>query len=56
MSSRFPPPWSIDETNDACFVVVRDASGEALAYVYFQEEPGRWAAAKPPLLALKVDK
>ena len=23
---RFPPPWSVEEYNDACFVV-RDASG-----------------------------
>jgi hypothetical protein len=41
---RFPPPWSAEET-DACFIV-RDASGQALAYVYFEEEPGRRAAAK----------
>ena len=25
---------------------VRDANGQALAYVYFEEEPGRRAAAK----------
>ena len=35
---RFPPPWSVDET-DACFIV-RDANGQALAYVYCEEEPG----------------
>ena len=33
---RFPPPWSVEET-DACFIV-RDANGQALAYVYFEEE------------------
>jgi hypothetical protein len=41
---RFPPPWSVEET-DAYFIV-RDANGQALAYVYFEEEPGRRAAAK----------
>jgi hypothetical protein len=30
--------------NDACFVV-SDANGLKLAYVYFEEEPGRRAAA-----------
>jgi len=40
---RFPPPWSVDET-DACFIVW-DHNGQALAYVYFEDEPGRRAAA-----------
>jgi hypothetical protein len=26
--------------------IVRDANGQALAYVYFEEEPGRRTAAK----------
>ena len=39
-------PWFVEET-DACFIV-RDANGQALAYVYFEEEPGRRAAARPP--------
>jgi hypothetical protein len=37
---RFPPPWIIEEANDACFIV-KDNSGHALAYVYFEQEPGR---------------
>jgi hypothetical protein len=41
---RFPPPWSVEETH-ACFTV-RDANGQALAYVYFEDESGRRAAAK----------
>ena len=41
----FPPPWTIDERNDACFIV-RDHIGQALAYVYFEDEPGRRSAAK----------
>jgi hypothetical protein len=41
---HFPPPWSIAEYNDACFIV-SDHNGHALAYVYFEEEPGRRSAA-----------
>jgi hypothetical protein len=40
---RFPPPWSVEEL-EGCFVV-RDHSGQALAYVYFEDEPGRRSAA-----------
>jgi hypothetical protein len=35
---RFPPPWSVDEL-DACFVV-RDNTGQQLAYVYFRGGAG----------------
>jgi hypothetical protein len=41
---RFPPPWIVEE-DAACFIA-RDHNGQALAYVYFEEEPGRRAAAK----------
>jgi hypothetical protein len=41
---RFPPPWTVEE-QPACFVV-RDASGQVLAYVYFEDEPGRQSAAR----------
>jgi hypothetical protein len=34
---NFPPPWSVDEL-DSCFVV-KDANGQALAYMYFEKEP-----------------
>jgi hypothetical protein len=40
---RFPPPWSVEET-DACFIV-RDHNGQALAYAYFEDEPARREAA-----------
>jgi hypothetical protein len=36
---RFPPPWTIEELNDACFIV-SDASGQKLGYFYFEEESG----------------
>jgi hypothetical protein len=42
--ARFPPAWSVQE-QAACFVV-RDTNGQQLAYVYFENEPGRRSAAK----------
>jgi hypothetical protein len=33
-SRRFPPPWPIEELNDACFLV-SDNNGQKFAYVYF---------------------
>jgi hypothetical protein len=42
---RFPPPWSIEELNDACFIV-RDNNGQQLTYVYFEDESGRRCARK----------
>jgi hypothetical protein len=41
---RFPPPWTVEDHNDACFIV-KDHGGHALAYVYYEEEPGRRSAA-----------
>ncbi len=40
---RFPPTWTIGENNNACFVV-RDNTGQALGYFYFEDEPGRRSA------------
>jgi hypothetical protein len=40
---RFTPPWTFEETM-ACFVV-KDHHGQKLAYIYFEEEPGRQSAA-----------
>ena len=39
-----PPPWSVKE-QPTCFVVL-DHNGQALAYVCYEEEPGRRSAAK----------
>jgi hypothetical protein len=44
MTPRFPPPWSVDEL-EACFVV-KDGADQKLAYVYFEQDPGRRSAAK----------
>jgi hypothetical protein len=41
---RFPPPWSVEDI-DAAFAV-KDSIGQALAYVCFEDEPGRRSAAK----------
>ena len=43
---RFPPPWTIEENNNACFIV-RDATGQALGYFYFEEEFGQRSAGCP---------
>ena len=41
---RFAPPWSIvEDHNNACFIV-KDATGQALGYFYFEDEPGRRSA------------
>jgi hypothetical protein len=36
---RFPPPWRLDEGTES--FVIRDAKGQALAYVYYEDETGR---------------
>ena len=41
---RFPQSWTIEEHNSARFIV-KDYNGQALAYVYFELEPGRRTAA-----------
>ena len=45
----FPPPRFAEEPDPTlgrqCFIV-RDHNGQGLAYVYFEDEPGRRSAAK----------
>ena len=41
---RFPPPWTVDEATES--FCIRDANGQALAYVYFEDEHGRRMAMK----------
>jgi hypothetical protein len=36
---RFPPPWTVEDIGAA--FVVADSAGQKLAYVYFENEPGR---------------
>ena len=47
---RFPPPWSIEELNDACFIA-RDADGQQLsaAKLLSKDEARRIAATKVSL-------
>jgi hypothetical protein len=40
---RFPPPWDIED-NGSCFII-SDGNGQALSYVYYEQEPGRRTAA-----------
>ena len=41
---RFPSPWDIEEANASCFII-KDNNGQALAYMYFESDPGRRTAA-----------
>ena len=41
---RFPAPWTVEEYRGISYIV-RDANNFAVAYVYFENEPGRRAAA-----------
>jgi hypothetical protein len=44
MPRRFPPPWSVEDIGAA--FVVKDGTGQKLACVYFEDEPGWRSAAK----------
>ena len=41
---HFPAPWSVEEISAG--FIVRDSAGQKLAFIYFEDEPGRRAAAK----------
>jgi hypothetical protein len=46
---RFPPPWSIVEHPES--FAITGAAGQALAFVYFEDEPGHrsgWIDGTPP--------
>ena len=41
---RFPPPWSIEEHQES--FILKDATGQQLAYLYFEDEPERQLSTK----------
>jgi hypothetical protein len=41
---RFPPPWTVEDIG-AAFKIC-ESTGQVLACVYFEDEPGRRSAAK----------
>jgi hypothetical protein len=43
-SRSFPPPWSSEE--HSAYYVVRDRNGQGLAYIYYENKPGRRSTAK----------
>ena len=48
-SRRFPPPWTVEDIGadvSTRAFVVKDANRQSLAYVYFEDGPGRRSAAK----------
>jgi hypothetical protein len=42
---RFPPPWSVEESDD--YFIVKDSAGQKLAYVYFEDEGGEVGLKRP---------
>jgi hypothetical protein len=43
---RFPPPWRVEAHPGGESFIVRDANGQALAYLYFEDEPQRQMSVK----------
>jgi hypothetical protein len=41
---RFPPSWSIEERQES--FIVKDANGQQIAYLYFEDEPQRQMSMK----------
>jgi hypothetical protein len=44
MPGNFPPPWTLEEL-DGC-IIVWDRNGQALTYVYFEDDPRERSVAK----------
>jgi K+/H+ antiporter YhaU regulatory subunit KhtT len=43
---RFPPPWRAEEHPGGESFIISDAKGQALAYVYFEDETVRQMSMK----------
>jgi hypothetical protein len=48
---RFPPPWTVEETQPR--FIVRDANKQALAFVYCEDYPPQKARRHRALLMLQ---
>jgi hypothetical protein len=44
MPCRLPPPWSIEERQES--FIVKDANGQQIAYLYFEDELQRQMSMK----------
>jgi hypothetical protein len=44
MPRRFPPPWSIEARQES--FIVKDADGQQIAYLYYENEPQRQMSMK----------
>jgi hypothetical protein len=44
MPRHFPPPWSIEERQES--FIVKDANGQQIVYLYFEDEPQRQMSMK----------
>ena len=43
---RFPPPWTVEHHPGGESLIARGVNGQALAYVYFEDEPQRQMSMK----------
>lgn len=41
---RYPPPWRVEEREES--YIVTDATGQHLAFIYFEDEPQRQMIVK----------
>ena len=56
---RFPPPWPIEEHTES--FIVKDANGQQLAYLYFEDEPQHYVVVRrkkehPPVWEWRIQR